>query len=132
MPLNEADTCRVYVTPKIKGSGWEKSLHSITERHYFIDSRVKVKASAVSRLEGKRADCLRYTRDFTISVVEAKPEDDPAGNGLQQAKEYAEILGLKFDYATNGHEIIEFDYLTGVESVLSACPTPHTRNRGRK
>ena len=39
-----------------------------------------------------------------------KADDLPAGNGLQQAKEYAEILGLEFAYATNGREILEFDY----------------------
>ena len=36
------------------------------------------------------------------------------GDGLQQAKDYAEILGLKFAYATNGKGIIEFDYSTGI------------------
>ncbi|NEX15788.1 MAG: hypothetical protein C1943_03885 [Halochromatium sp.] len=32
MPLNEADTCRVYVTPKLSESGWEQHPHSITEQ----------------------------------------------------------------------------------------------------
>jgi type I restriction enzyme R subunit len=35
--------------------------------------------------------------------VEAKELGLPAETGVQQAKEYAEILGLKFAYATNGH-----------------------------
>ncbi len=35
---------------------------------------------------------LQCTRDFTIAVVEAKSEDRPAGEGLQQAKEYIEVL----------------------------------------
>lgn len=57
----------------------------------------------------KRADyLLRYRRDFPIAVVEAKAEYKSAGEGMQQAKEYAEILGLKFAYATNGKEILEF------------------------
>ena len=47
---------------------------------------------------------LQYTRDFTIAVVEAKSEDRPAGEGLQQAKEYAQVLGLKFAYSTIGHQ----------------------------
>ena len=46
------------------------------------------------------------------------------GDGLQQAKDYAEILGLKFAYATNGHGIVEFDYLTGHGAALDAFPTP--------
>jgi type I restriction enzyme R subunit len=43
---------------------------------------------------------------------------------MQQAKEYAEILGLKFAYATNGNEIIEFDFLTGQERPLQTFPSP--------
>jgi type I restriction enzyme R subunit len=43
---------------------------------------------------------------------------------LQQAKEYAEMLGLKFAYATNGRDIIEFDYFTGQESLIRDYPTP--------
>lgn len=125
MPLNEADTCRVYVTPKIREAGWEQQPHSITEQKTFTDGRIEVRGSVVRRREQKRADyLLRYTRDFPIAVVEAKPESDPPGKGLQQAKEYAEILGLKFAYATNGHQIIEFDYLTGQETELATYPTP--------
>lgn len=125
MSLNEADTCRVYVTPKIRESGWEDSPHSITEQKTFTDGRVEVIGNTVRRKAQKRADyLLRYTRDFPIAVVEAKPESDPPGKGLQQAKEYAEILGLKFAYATNGHQIIEFDYLTGQESEVSSYPSP--------
>jgi type I restriction enzyme R subunit len=37
-----------------------------------------------------------------IAVVEAKPKYKKPGDGLQRAKEYAEILGIKFAYATNG------------------------------
>jgi type I restriction enzyme R subunit len=125
MPLQEADTCRVYVTPKIREAGWEQHPHSITEQKTFTDGRVEVIGSAIRRREQKRADyLLRYTRDFPIAVVEAKPESDLPSKGLQQAKEYAEILGLKFAYATNGHQIIEFDYLTGRESELSSFPSP--------
>jgi len=125
MPLNEADTCRVYVTPKLRESGWERHPHSITEQMTFTDGRVEVRGSTVRRREQKRADyLLRYTRDFPIAVVEAKPESDPLGTGLQQAKEYSEFLGLMFAYATNGHWIIEFDYLTGQEIQRTDFPTP--------
>ena len=73
----------------------------------------------------KRADyLLQYTRDFTIAVVEAKAAYKSPGTGLQQAKDYAEVLDLKFAYATNGEGIVEFDYLTGLERELDAFPTP--------
>jgi type I restriction enzyme, R subunit len=68
-------------------------------------------AIKAERKKKKRADyLLRYTRDFPIAVTEAKAEYKKAADGLQQAKEYAEILDLKFAYATNGKEIIEFDF----------------------
>ena len=53
-----------------------------------------------------------------------RPSYKTAGKGLQQAKDYAQILDLKFAYATNGTEIIEFDFLTGVERKIDAFPSP--------
>ena len=67
---------------------------------------------------------MRYRRDFPLAVVEAKPEYKTAADGLQQAKQYAEMLGLKFAYATNGPDIIEFDYFTGIEKAINAYPSP--------
>ena len=51
----------------------------------------------------KRVDyLLRYTRDFPLAVVEAKAAYKTAADAVQQARTYAEMLGLKFAYATNG------------------------------
>ena len=125
MSLNEADTCRIYITPKLQAAEWETAPHAIHEQKVFTDGRVFTTSGKPIRGEKKRADyVLNYTRDFMIAVVEAKPEAEPAGTGMQQAKEYAEILGLKFAYATNGHTILEFDYTTGQERELSGFPTP--------
>lgn len=122
---NEADTCRKYVLPKLIESGWDNEPHRINEQITFTDGRIVLAGNKVKRRAQKRADyLLRYTRDFLIAVVEAKADYLFAGDGLQQAKEYAEILGLKFAYATNGKEIIEFDYLTGQEQLISQFPSP--------
>ena len=121
----EADTCRTLITPKLQAAGWESEPHSIAEQRCFTEGRIVVRGPQAVRRKGKRADyLLRYTRDFPIAVVEAKPEGEPAANGLQQAKDYAEILKLKFAYATNGLQIIEFDYLSGLEREIAAFPTP--------
>jgi len=121
----EADTCRTYITPALQAAGWESKPHSISEQRTFTDGRIVVRSNNATRRQAKRADyILHYTRDFPIAVVEAKAEDKPATDGLQQAKGYAEILGLKFAYAANGKEIIEHDFLTGIESRLAAFPTP--------
>src|SRR6266480_1259866 len=121
----DADTCRTLITPKLQAAGWDSDPHSITEQRFFTDGRIVVHGNTATRRKGKRADyILRYTRDFPIAVVEAKSEDEHATTGLQQAKDYAEILKFKFAYATNGKTIIEFDYITGLEREISAFPTP--------
>ena len=97
----------------------------INEQRTFTDGRIVFTGGKAGRGPQKRADyLLRYRADFPIAVVEAKAHYRLAGDGMQQAKEYAEILGLKFAYATNGTEIIEFDYTTGIERTVTAFPKP--------
>ena len=123
--IGEADTCRRYVEPLLDDAGWDADPHSYTEQVTFTDGRIVVTGGKVRRRPGKRADyLLRYTRDFPIAVVEAKAAYKQPADGLQQAKEYASILDLAFAYGTNGHGIVEFDYLTGLERELERFPTP--------
>ena len=123
--MNEADTCRRYITPQLQAAGWEQEPHSLLEQHPFTDGRIVLRGRSAVRRPRKRADyLLRYTRDFPLAVTEAKPENTPAATGLQQAKDYAEILALPFAFASNGREIIEFDRLTGLERHLDRFPTP--------
>jgi type I restriction enzyme, R subunit len=122
MPLlTEADTCRKYVLPKLYAAGWTDE--QISEQKSFTDGRIVVTGDKVRRLPQKRADyILRYRRDFPIAVVEAKSVYAKPGDGLQQAKDYALILGLKFAYATNGHGIVEHDFLTGRDNDIEDFP----------
>ena len=121
--LTEADTCRRYVLPKLYASGWTDD--QISEQKSFTDGRIIVAGAKVKRRPQKRADyLLRYRRDFPIAVVEAKAIYANPGDGLQQAKEYAQILGLHFAYATNGRGIVEHDFLTGRETDLDGFPSP--------
>jgi type I restriction enzyme R subunit len=121
--VTEADTCRKYVLPKLYAAGWNDD--QISEQKSFTDGRIVVAGNEPRRRPSKRADyLLRFARDFMLAVVEAKPVYNLPADGLQQAKDYAEILGLKFAYATNGHGIVEFDYTSGQERQLESFPTP--------
>lgn len=121
----EADTCRKFVVPKLQAAGWDDEPYSIAEQRTITDGRIVPVGKSFIRRPPKRVDyLLRYRRDFPLAVVEAKPEYKTAADGLQQAKRYAEMLGLKFAYASNGPDILEFDYFTGVEKSLTAYPTP--------
>jgi type I restriction enzyme, R subunit len=123
MPINEADTCRTYMLPKLYSAGWEDN--QISEQKSFTDGRIVLVGDRAIRRQQKRADyLLRYRRDFPIAEVEAKAAHRTAGDGLQQAKEYAQILGLKFAYATSGHTVIEHDFLTDLDNELERFPTP--------
>jgi type I restriction enzyme R subunit len=123
--MNEADTCRKEVRPKLEAAGWDDAPHTYNEQVSFTDGRIVVAGNKVRRRKRKVADfILRFTRDIALAVVESKCTSRPAGDGMQQAKDYAEILGYKFAFATNGTEILEFDYFTGLERLLPSFPTP--------
>lgn len=124
MPLSEAETRTRLITPKLMAAGWDVAAQVLEERN-FTDGRIMVVGRRAKRRDPKRYDyLLRYTRDLQLAVVEAKPEDELASTGLQQAMEYAQMIGLPFAFSTNGHQIIEHDFLTGVETDLPAFPSP--------
>ena len=123
--FTEADTCREYVTPAIKEAGWGAVPHAIGEQHAITAGRILVVGKKTHRAKLRRADYILYfKRDFPVAVIEAKELGMPAENGVQQAREYAEMLGLRFAYATNGKRIIEIDYTTGREHEVTRYPTP--------
>src|ERR1039458_1735980 len=111
--LNEADTCRVHITPALLRCGWGGPPWRIKEQHYFTDGQIILVGNGHRRQRGKKSDyLLRYQESFPIAVVEAKAEDlDPLA-GSQQAKGYAPMLGLYFAYSSNGHGIAEWDFTT--------------------
>ncbi len=124
--MNEADTCRKYVVPLLQAAGWENAPFSIAEQRVFTNpkGRIRVVGGKIIRGKPKRSDyLLRYRPDFPIAVVEAKADYKTPEAGLSQAKEYAEILDLKFAYATNGKGIVEFDYTTGIERSIACFPS---------
>lgn len=123
--MTEADTCRKHVTPLLQAAGWDADPYSIAEQRSVTDGRIVPVGKGFVRKANKRVDyLLRYRRDLPLAVVEAKAVYKTAADGLQQAKDYAELLDLKFCYATNGTEIIEFDYFTGLERTVTAYPAP--------
>lgn len=122
---NEADTCRKLVVPKLQAAGWDSEPHSIAEQRTITDGRIVPVGKGFVRKPPRRVDyLLRYRRDFPLAVVEAKASYKTAADAMQQAKQYAEMLGLKFAYATNGTDILEFDYFTGLEAPCATYPTP--------
>ena len=120
---NEADTCRQYVLPKLAAAGWTDE--QIGEQRIFTAGRILVQGRKASRAKPKRADYLLfYQPRYPLAVVEAKADYRNPADGMQQAKSYAETLGLLFAYATNGRSILEFDRSTGLERQIETFPSP--------
>jgi len=129
MPLNEADTRAHLIEPKLKAAGWTDQQ---VRREYFYQrdkvyapGRIILVGDQVRRGNPRKADyLLRLTEGFPIAIIEAKAESYSAETGLEKAKRYAEDLGLSFAFATNGHEIIEYDFFVHSSCKRDNFPNP--------
>jgi type I restriction enzyme R subunit len=71
--MNEADTCRTYVLPKLKSAGWEDE--TITEQLVLTPGKIVPIGDRHTRKEGLRPDYVLFIRqNIPIAVAEAKAE----------------------------------------------------------
>jgi len=118
MPYNEEDTKLHCITPALLAAGW--SGPRITMEYPITAGQILLHGDSHRQLAPKKADyLLRYTDSLPIAVVEAKDEEHSPGAGLQQAKSYAEMLGLSFAYSSNGHGFEEWDFTTNTQRSLA-------------
>ncbi len=130
--LSEQDICSKLVLPAIVSAGWNLQTQ-IREQWTFTSGRIMVHGKTISRGEKKRADfILYYKNNFPLAIVEAKDNNHTAGAGLEQAKQYAQILNTPFAYSTNGDEFVEFDFLTGKETTITLSDFPEPEDLMRR
>lgn len=128
MPLNEADTRARLIDPRLEAAGWGGD--QIAREHYYrrdvqyTPGRIVLRGNRTRRRTGRAVDYLLRYAGFPIAVVEAKAEGEAAVSGLEQGKGYARDLGVPFVYASNGHEIIEYDYFTRQSRTMAIFPDP--------
>ncbi len=129
--LSEADTRSKLIDPALRLRGW-------TEQHI----RREVTAGAIDIIDGKakrrdnsKADYtmrLRVnseTQPVAVALIEAKRNQRPANQGLEQAKLYADTkrLNLPFVFSSNGYLWVMYDRSTGQITEprpMSEFPTP--------
>ena len=122
MARNEAETRAELIDPVLSAAGWGQVDGSRVAREYMI---APGRILGAGRPQKKLIlDYLLLYRNRKLAVVEAKSEDKPPTEGLGQAKQYAEKLGVRFAYSTNGKGFYEVDMQTGVEGEVSAVPSP--------
>lgn len=114
--LSEEDIKLRYITPAILNKGWSVEDISMELKVRLTDGKINLKGNLVSRGKPKYADyVLYYNRATPIAIVEAKDATHTVSFGLQQAKEYAQMMDVPFAYSSNGQGFQEYDFLTGKE-----------------
>ena len=123
--LSEEDIKLRYITPSIIDKGWSVDNITMETKVKLTDGKINLRGNLVSRGKAKYADyVLYYNRATPIAIVEAKDANHTVAHGLQQAKEYAQMMDVPFAFSSNGMGYQEYDFLTGKERYFSMDQFP--------
>lgn len=120
--MTEEDIKYHYITPAIEAK-WDKGLIAFEKK--ITDGRINIKGNKTIRDTPKKADYTLYLNPHTpLAIVEAKSNQFTISHGLQQAKQYCEMMKIPFAYSSNGDGFEEYDYLTGKERTIGLNEFP--------
>ena len=129
--MNEAETRAELIDPKLKANGWgvvesskilrERNVYKNTDGVRITDGRIQVGGG---RKKPLIADYILAYKGVKLAVVEAKSNELEVGEGVAQAKLYAQKLNLNYTYSTNGKEIYQICIKTGEEKLVDNYLTP--------
>jgi type I restriction enzyme R subunit len=123
--MNEAETRAELIDPKLKANGWGviEGSKILRERNVckITDGRIQVGGG---RKKPLIADYILVYKGIKLAVVEAKSDELEVGEGVAQAKLYAEKLQLDYTYSTNGTAIYQICMRTGEEKLVDNFLTP--------
>ena len=106
--MNEADTRRELIDPKIKEAGWGDVEGSYIRAEFQITNG-EIKPGGI-RAGIIKADYVLIYKNRKLAVIEAKKDELPVSDGVGQAKDYAQKLKILTTYSSNGKEIYEINY----------------------
>ncbi len=119
--MNEAETRAELIDPALAAAGWGVVDGSRARREVIAPGRL---TGAGKRSAAKAADYVLVYRNTKLAAVEAKAVGKGVGEGVAQAKDYAERLQTRFAYAANGKAIYRIDMQTGEEGPVDGWPSP--------
>jgi len=123
--MNEAETRAELIDPQLSQAGWGKVEGSkiLRERNVckITDGRIQVGGKRAKPLI---ADYILVYKGIKLAVVEAKSNELEVGEGVAQAKLYAQKLNLETTYSANGKEIYQICIKTGAESLVNQFLSP--------
>ncbi len=120
--MNESETRAELIDPKLKACGWGVVEGSKILREYNITAG-KIQAGGI-RAKKLTADYVLVYKGIKLAVIEAKSDELGVGEGVAQAKQYAEKLHIENTFSTNGKEIYGISMKTGKEGSVKNFPTP--------
>jgi type I restriction enzyme R subunit len=120
--MNEAETRAELIDPKLKACGWGVVEGSKVLREYHItDGKIQ---SGGGRGRKIIADYILVHKGIKLAVIEAKSDELEVGEGVMQAKQYAEKLQLETTYSSNGNAIYQICMKTGEEGLVADYLSP--------
>ena len=124
--MNEAETRQEYIDPALGSSSWGTRFNNRTRirPEHPVSPGPLIGHGRRGRPEA--ADYMLEYRNRKVAVIEAKRWSLPISEGVQQAKDYAKKLDVRFTYSSNGQGFYEIDMRTGAERHLTMdeFPTP--------
>lgn len=122
--MNEATTRRELIDPQLRECGWGQNVttgsHVVAE-YQFVDGRL---IGAGQRGKTKKADYVLLYKNQKLAIVEAKAENAEITDGLEQVKDYADTLGIRYVYSTNGRGVYRFDMQSGRGDFVERYDSP--------
>nr|MCR5131875.1 DEAD/DEAH box helicase family protein [Prevotella sp.] len=108
--MDESTTRRKKIDPKLYAVGWEQVPESeiLTEQSAYSITPGHVSALPHNR-HPKKADYVLEYKGKKLAIIEAKKDEVPVSTGVAQAKQYAEMMQVRFTYSCNGDEIWAID-----------------------
>lgn len=120
--MTEDETRAELIDPKLKAVGWGVVEESKVYRNHAITNG-KIEAGGI-RAKPLRADYVLSYKGIKLAVIEAKSDVLGVGEGVAQAKLYAQKLCLDTTYATNGKEIYSISMKSGHEELVEEFLSP--------
>ena len=120
--MNEADTRAELIDKQLEAAGWKTGSDVRVFREFNINDG-EIRASGI-RTGQLKADYILAYKSIKLAVVEAKSDQQEVGEGVAQAKIYAQKLRLENSFAANGKHIYQICLKTGEEKLVESFPSP--------
>nr|WP_245845012.1 DEAD/DEAH box helicase family protein [Pseudothioclava arenosa] len=117
----EADTRANRIDPVLAAAGWGKVEGSRVRREVICPGRIQ---SGGKRGKGLSCDYVLEYRGHKLATLEAKRAGLSHREGVGQTKDYAQRLGSRFAFASNGLQWFQCDMQTGMENDDLPPPFP--------